>query len=167
MKLLSALNTLICVGMTLFATNPNAETMGIISIVASDPVNEFWLNAGFYTHHFQSNLQLNDNNLGIGGEYRYSTTSAVVLGEFQNSDWGRSDYVGWYWRPLAIGSIGLGAEWGLIDGYPKFSNGGWFPVVVPVASYEYKNIGANIIVIPSYKEQMHGGISLQIKVKLN
>ena len=166
MKLHVVLITLISAGMALISSIATSETWGNISTIESKPLNELWLNPGFYTYHFQSNLQLNDNNLGFGGEYRYSTTSAVVLGEFHNSDWGTSDYIGWYWRPIAIGLIGMGAEIGVIDGYPKFSNGGWFPVVVPVASYEYKNVGANIIVIPNFKEQMHGGISLQLKVKL-
>jgi hypothetical protein len=166
MKSRGLLNTLICVSLTLFSSTSIADSWADISNIESTPVSELWLNAGFFTYHFQSNLQLNDNNLGFGAEYRYSTTSSIVLGEFHNSDWGTSDYAGWYWRPLAIGSVSLGAEMGVIDGYPKFSNGSWFPVLIPLASYEYKNIGANIIVIPNYKQQMHGGISLQFKVKL-
>jgi len=152
--------------MALLYINSFAETWSDISIVGKNPSNEFWANAGFYTYHFKSNVRLNDNNLGLGGEYRYSTTCAIVFGQFHNSDWKTSNYVGWYWRPLAIGQVGLGAELGGIDGYSKVYNGGWFPVVAPVVSYEYKNIGANVIVIPSYKEQLHGGISLQLKVKL-
>lgn len=166
MKSYGALITLMSVCMALISSIATSEASEIILTTETTQLNELWLNAGFYTYHFQSNLQLNDNNLGFGGEYRYSTTSSVVMGEYHNSDWGTSDYAGWYWRPIAIGSIGLGAEMGIIDGYPKFSNGGWFPVLIPVASYEYKNVGANIIVIPNYKEQMHGGISLQLKYKL-
>ncbi len=166
MKVHGLLNTLICVCMTIISSTSNAESWAGISNIESTPINEFWLNAGFFTYHFQSNLHLNDNNLGLGGEYRYSTTSSIVLGEFHNSDWVTSDYVGWYWRPVALGPVSFGAEMGVIDGYPKFANGGWFPVVIPAAGYEYKNIGANIIVIPNYSEQLHGGISLQFKIKL-
>jgi hypothetical protein len=166
MKSRDLLNSLFCLGLALMPTLSNAETRTYISIIEATPLNELWLNAGFFTHHFQNNLHLNSDNLGLGGEYRYSTTSSIVLGEFYNSDWQTSDYVGWYWHPVAVGSLSLGAEMGAIDGYPKYANGGWFPAVIPVASYEYKNYGANIIVIPSYKSQIHGGISLQFKVKL-
>ena len=148
------------------STFSNAETWTYISRAEDTPLNELWLNAGFFTYHFQNNLHLNSNNLGLGGEYRYSTTSSILLGEFHNSDWHTSDYAGWYWRPVTAGSLSFGAVMGAIDGYPKFANGGWFPMLIPAASYDYKNIGANIVVIPNYKEQLHGGISLQFKVKL-
>ena len=166
MKSQSILSKLFFICLALLSTISTAETRGGISMTESSPLDEIWVNAGFYTYHFQKNRNLNDNNPGFGGEYRYTTTSSFVLGQFHNSDWKISDYAGWYWRPLNIGPVGLGAEIGAINGYPKFSNGGWFPVLAPVVSYEYKSVGANLIIIPNYKEQLHGGISVQFKIKL-
>ncbi len=160
------LKTLTCIGLASISSMSTADTSELFAIVESRPISELWLNPGFYTYHFQSDQGFNNNNLGFGGEYRYSTTSSIVVGGFQNSDWKTSDYVGWYWRPITLGPVHLGAEVGGIDGYSRIVNGGWFPVVVPVASLEYNSIGANIVFVPSYKDQLHGGLSLQLKVKI-
>jgi len=157
---------LVCIVLASFSVISAADPTGFFSIVEPKPISELWLNPGFYTYHFQSDQGFNNNNLGFGGEYRYSTTSAIVAGGFHNSDWKTSDYAGWFWRPLAVGPVSLGAVVGGIDGYSRISNGGWFPVALPVASLEYKNIGANMLFVPSYKEQLHGGLSLQLKVKV-
>jgi hypothetical protein len=153
-------------GLTLTSAISLAEGMPGFSANDSTPISELWLNPGFYTYHSQSSTRFNSNNLGWGGEYRYSTHSSIVLGEFHNSDWGTSNYAGWYWRPFRIGPISFGAEIGAIDGYPKMQNGNWFPIVVPVASFENKYLGANFVFVPSYKDQLHGGVSLQFKVKV-
>jgi hypothetical protein len=160
------LKMLVCIVLASFSVISAADPTGFFSIVEPKPISELWLNPGFYTYHFQSDQGFNNNNLGFGGEYRYSTTSAIVAGGFHNSDWKTSDYAGWFWRPLAVGPVSLGAVVGGIDGYSRISNGGWFPVALPVASLEYKNIGANMLFVPSYKEQLHGGLSLQLKVKV-
>ena len=166
MKSKTFLKFLFSLSLTLTSSISYADDSLVLSTVDTIPISELWLNSGFYTYHFQSRNRFNNINFGFGGEYRYSTTSSIVLGEFHNSDWGATNYVGWYWRPLAIGSINLGAEFGAIDGYPKMQNGNWFPVAVPVASYENKYIGANFVFVPSYKDQLHGGISIQLKLKV-
>jgi hypothetical protein len=32
-------------------------------------------------------------------------------------------------------------------------------------SYEYERVGINVAIIPSYKDRLYGGISLQLKLK--
>ncbi len=130
------------------------------------PISEFWINPGFISHHFQTDKGLNNNNYGLGAEYRYSTTSAFTAGEFYNSDRQTSHYAGWYWQPVSFGSLRLGGVVGAFDGYPKMLNGGWFPAVIPVISYEYKSVGANIAIVPTYQNRLYGAISVQLKVKL-
>lgn len=141
----------------------NAETL---DFVTAKPISELWLNAGFLSYHVQTDQGLNNRNFGLGGEYRYSTTSALTAGQFYNSDRQTSHYAGWYWQPLAVGSLRLGAVVGGFDGYPKMRNGGWFLAAIPVASFEYKNVGANIAFVPTYQNRLHGAVSLQLKVKL-
>jgi hypothetical protein len=158
--------SLLVIGLALIPALSAAETKGFISIAESKPVSELWLNPGFYSYHFQKDKGLNNNNFGLGGEYRYSTVSSVTLGVFDNSDRQTSRYIGWYWQPLESGPVRFGAVVGAIDGYPNMLNGGWFIAVIPAASIEYKNIGANLMFVPSYKDRLYGAISLQLKFRV-
>ncbi len=159
--------TLICAGLALSpAVLAAAEETGRSLVVESKPISEFWLNPGFYSYHFERKKQLNDSNFGLGGEYRFSTVNALAAGVFKNSDRHSSRYVDWVWQPIAVGPVRLGAAIGVIDGYPRVNKGGWFPAVVPVASFEHKRVGANLIVIPTYKDKLYGSLSFQVKVKL-
>ena len=159
------LKTLTCIVLASTSAVSTADTLGPFTIVESRPMSELWLNPGFYTYHFQKDRGFNNNNLGLGGEYRYSTTSSITVGDFHNSDWQRSRYIGWYWHPLAWGSVCFGAAVAGMDGYPKMNNGSWFPAVIPAASFEYKGFGANMLFVPSYPNKLHGGLSLQLKMK--
>ena len=144
-----------------------AENLGPFAIVDSKPLSEFWVNPGFYSYHFKKDANLNNNNLGLGGEYRYSTTSSVEVGGFHNSNWKISHYIGWNWQPVELGAVRFGGVVGLINGYPNAFHGGWFPAVLPQASFEHKNIGANIIFTPGYQDRLYAAFSFQLKIKLN
>lgn len=150
------------IGLASISFTSSAETF---SIIESKPISELWLNPGFYSYHFQKNKGLNNSNFGLGGEYRYSTVSSVTLGVFDNSDRQTSYYAGWYWQPLGMGPVRFGAVVGAMNGYPKMQNGGWFLAVIPTASVEYKNVAANLMFIPGYKDRLYGAISLQLKFK--
>jgi len=141
----------------------NAE---IFSLVESKPISELWINPGFYSYHFQKEKGLNNSDFGLGGEYRLSTVGSLTLGLFNNSDRKNSHYAGWYWQPVGLGPVRLGAVVGAMDGYPKMVNGGWFFAVIPTASYEYKNVGANVLFVPSYQDRLYGAISFQLKLKV-
>jgi len=143
-----------------------AGTPGFFSIIESKPVSELWLNPGFYSYHFQKDKGLNNSNFGLGGEYRYSTVSSLTLGVFENSDRQTSHYAGWYWQPVGVGPVRVGAVIGVLDGYPNMLNGGWFLACIPAASIEYKNFGANLLFMPSYKDMLYGAISLQLKLRV-
>jgi len=132
----------------------------------SEPLHQVWIDTGFVTHHFQSDLELNGRNPGVGLEYRFSETMAATAGRFYNSDREHSRYAGLYYQPWTIGGVKLGAVVGAFDGYPKMRDGGWFLAVIPAATFEYKRVGINIAVVPSYKNRLHGGISMQLKLKL-
>ena len=155
----------IAIAILLACSNSNVIAENL-NFVTPQPISEFWLNAGFISHHVQTDKGLNNNNYGLGAEYRYSTTSALTAGEFYNSDRQTSHYAGWYWQPLAIGSLRLGGVVGGFDGYPKMRNGGWFLAAIPVASIEYKRVGLNIAFVPTYQNRLYGAVSFQLKVKL-
>jgi hypothetical protein len=146
--------------------SPTARADNFQSI-ESTPVDELWLNAGFYSYHFQKNIYLDNNNFGLGFEYRYSSISSVTAGRFHNSDKEMSNYAAWCWQPWALGPVRIGALLGAINGYPKAFDRAWFPLALPLASVEYKNFGLNFTIVPTYKETLHGSITLQLKVKLD
>ncbi len=60
----------------------------------------------------------------------------------------------------------MGAVAGGFNGYPKMRDGGWFLAAIPTATIEYERVGINIAVVPTYKDRLHGGISVQLKFKL-
>jgi hypothetical protein len=142
------------------------ETNGFFSIVKPDPISEIWLNPGFYTYHFENDKGLNNTNYGLGGEYRFSKASSITLGVFDNSDSQTSHYMGWYWQPLGVGPVRVGAVIGALDGYPKMLDGGWFLAVIPAASFEYRYFGANILFMPSFQDRFYGAVSLQLKFRV-
>lgn len=130
------------------------------------PAGELWLDSGFATWHFDRDKNLNGGNRGVGGEYRFSGRLAAVAGGFVNSDRRWSDYAGVIWQPAAFGPVRLGAAIAAFNGYPRMRDGGWFPAVVPTVTYEYERVGVNVGIIPSYKDRLYGGISVQLKVRL-
>jgi len=158
--------SLLALSLACITAAPAAETPGWISTTEAKPVSELWVNPGFYSYHFDKDKGFNNDNFGIGAEYRYTTTGAVMLGIFDNSDRQTSRYVGWLWQPLASGPVRIGAVVGTIDGYPHMLNGGWFAAVIPTVSYEYRRLGANLLIVPSYQNRLYGAISLQLKLKV-
>lgn len=128
--------------------------------------SQVWLTSGFATHHFQSDKDLNGRNPGVGLEYRLSDDSALTAGRFYNSDREHSKYLGMYYQPLSYAGVRFGAVLGGFDGYPKMRDGGWFLAAIPTATFEYQRVGVNVAVVPTYKDRLHGGISVQLKFKL-
>ena len=143
-----------------------ADTKGFLKSIEAKPANEIWFTPGFYSYHFDTDKNLNNNNLGLGMEYRYSTVNAVSAGRFYNSDRQISNYAAWYWQPFELGLLRVGALLGAIDGYRRAKNGDWFLMAIPVASYEYQNIGINLTVVPTINDTVYGSITLQLKLKL-
>jgi len=138
----------------------------VFTNIEADPRSEFWLDSGFATYHFNRGKDLNGANWGLGFEYRFSGTMAATAGRFHNSDREYSSYAGVIWQPWALGPVHLGAAIAAFNGYPHMRDGGWFPALVPTLTYEYGRVGVNVGVIPSYKDRLYGGISVQLKLKL-
>ena len=163
MSFKNLLATFACLGLAVVSLASNAKT---ISVVEPKPANELWLNFGEYSYHFDKDKGLNNRNFGLGIEYRYSTRSSIMVGEFHNSDWYTSHYAAWHWQPLGWGPVRFGVVAGAMDGYPKMLDGGWFLAVIPTVGIEYKHIGANLFLVPSYQNRLYGAISLQMKFRV-
>ncbi len=159
------MKTIFFIGVILFFPfTAHAETFAAKQVV--DTTNELWLASGFISYHFQTDKQLRNDNAGLGLEYRYSPNSAIAVGRFNNSDWQTTRYLAWQYQPIKLGPINFGAAIGLFDGYPKVNKSGWFVAVIPALSLTHKRFGANLAVVPTYRDKLHGSISLQLKFKL-
>jgi hypothetical protein len=153
-------------GALLAALCPLAHTDELFTRIEPAPANEWWVDSGFATYHFNRDKDLNGANGGLGAEYKFRADLAATAGRFYNSDRQYSNYVGAIWQPYAIGPVRLGAVIGGFNGYPHMRDGGWFPALIPVATIEYKRVGVNVGFVPSYKDRLYGGISVQLKFKL-
>jgi hypothetical protein len=144
----------------------HAEQTALFETIESKPLSEVWLSPGFYSYHFQRDKGLADGNPGLGAEYRFSTVASLTVGRFYNSDRQYSNFAGVYYQPFAIGKVRLGAVVGAFNGYPKAFDGGWFPALIPVASFDYERVGINVSIVPSYKDRLYGALTFQLKLKV-
>jgi hypothetical protein len=143
-----------------------ANDDGLITVIEVERKNELWLNAGMHSYHYDKSQSFNNNNVGFGAEYQFSSVASVTVGGFKNSDSSHSNYAGIFWQPLSISLIRVGLAGGGFNGYSSTNNGGWFPAVFPVATIEWRRIGANVFFIPTVGDRVHGAISLQLKLKV-
>ena len=143
-----------------------ADGDSLIGLIQPEPKHELWINAGMYSYHYDKSQSFNNNNIGFGAEYRFSSVASVTTGGFKNSDSTLSNYVGIYWQPIALGFINLGIVGGGFNGYTSTNNGGWFPAIFPAATVEGKWVGANLFFIPTVGDRIHGAVSLQLKFKV-
>ena len=134
-------------------------------ITATSPMvwADVWLNPGFYTHHFERDKNLNNNNGGFGIEATITDTYSLTAGVFHNSDRVTSHYIGAYVMPVKVGYVKLGAAVGAFDGYPQMRNGGWFPALVPTMAIEGRRLGLNVSFVPRVGDSVHSALSFQIK----
>lgn len=145
---------------------PLAQAGNPFTQVEPAPKSALWIDSGFLTAHFESGKGLNGNNKGLGAEYRWSGTLAATAGRFHNSDRAWSSYAGVVWQPYALGPVRVGAAIAMFDGYPRMRGGGWFPAVVPTLTHDWSRVGVNLGIVPSYKDRLYGGISVQFKLKV-
>jgi hypothetical protein len=146
-----------------------AVVMGLCtSLAKADSLDRpsLWVNAGFYTAHFDHYKDLRNANPGLGLEWTLNDTYSITAGGFKNSDNQHSDYVGMYVLPWRWQNFKAGAVVGAFDGYPRANQGGWFPALIPVVSWEGAQWGINTAIIPTVKDKLYGGISFQMKYKL-
>ena len=129
--------------------------------------SRLWLNAGFYSAHFDTHKGLRNANPGLGFEYRLDESWSATAGRFINSDNAHSSYVGAYYQPWTVSGIRLGVVGGAFNGYPKAFNGGWFPAVIPVATWEGPRFGLNVALVPPLQDRLYGAISFQLKLRLH
>ena len=148
------------------ASEKSDTSDSVFQILEPKTKNQLWINPGMVSYHFQKDQNLNGGNWGAGLEYRFNTVASVTAGRFYNSDRAYSNYAGVYYQPVAIGPIKIGDVFGGFNGYPQTNHGGWFAAAVPALTWEGDWVGANVFVIPTIENRVHGAISLQLKFKV-
>lgn len=131
---------------------------------------QVWLNPGIYSHHFDSDKGLRNNNAGFGAEVRLAGDHGVMAGNFINSNGRRSSYAGYQWRPLhwqwAGLELGAAVAVSAFDGYPNYRDGAWFVAPLPMLTIEGRRFGANLSVIPTVANRFDGAIAIQVKMRI-
>lgn len=124
-----------------------------------------WGNLGAFSTHLDRDKHYNEDNVGLGLEYRLRPDMGLMAGAFHNSLRQTSSYVALHWLPLSWGSWRLGAVAGVMNGYPGMENGGPFLAALPMASYEGTRFGLNLGLIP-HVDRVDGALFLQLKLRL-
>lgn len=134
------------------------------------PSPQVWMNPGLYSEHFNKDKNLRNDNLGVGAEVHITGSRGFMIGSYVNSNCARSHYGAYLWRPMHWSLFGLhlyaGAAFGVIDGYPNYKHGGWFPIVLPLFAIEGRRVGANFSVIPTISNRVDGAVAIQVKLRV-
>jgi hypothetical protein len=137
-----------------------------VVVIAPAALADIWVNPGFYSHHFDTSKNLNNNNHGFGVEASITDTYSLTAGVFENSDRATSHYMGAYVMPFKVGALKAGAAIGAFDGYPKMRDGGWFPALIPTMAIEGRRLGLNISYTPKIGDKVNSALSFQVKFNI-
>lgn len=152
--------------LTLAAPAALAESSSTTLDLASASSSQLWLNVGGFSRHFKRQNGYNENNLGLGIEYRTSPEISYMAGSYYNSVRKNTTYAAVNWQPWSMGAFKLGAAVGLMNGYPAMNRGGNFFAALPMVTYEGRRFGINVGLIPSIKN-VDGAVIVQFKVRMN
>jgi hypothetical protein len=132
---------------------------------------QIWLTSGFLSHHFKRDAGYNEQNTGLGFEYRFDDSNAIVGGIYRNSVRERSHYLEYAWTPIGIGPVRIGAAAGGVDGYPQLRNGKLAFAFMPIATVDFKlfnhDAGLNFVYIPTVAPRVDGALAMQLKIRLH
>jgi hypothetical protein len=139
--------------------------MAALTAQAEFDTQRLWVNAGFYSAHFDTQKGLRNANPGIGVEYRIDPNWSATAGRFRNSNNADSSSVGVYYQPWSYAGVKWGGVVGAFNGYPNAFNGGWFPALIPTATLESGHWGLNVALVPPLKDRLYGAVSFQLKYR--
>jgi hypothetical protein len=136
----------------------------------AEAASQLWLTTGFRSYHFKRSAAYNENNSGIGFEWRFDAERRISGGIYDNSVRETTHYLHYVWTPLHLGVVHIGGAAGLIDGYPELNKGKPAFSLIPVATLDFKifshDVGLNLVYIPTIAKQVDGSLALQFKVRL-
>ena len=113
------------------------------------------------SHHMRS-TNLNENNFGLGIEYKLYPDTYLSAGAYKNSYSKTSAYLGVLYQPLELGDFHFGALAGTINGYPSRNDGKFDLMLSPVVTYRGTKYMVEMPIIIS-KKQTTLGLSFGFK----
>lgn len=140
---------------------------------ASWCANGLWVDAMVGSYHINPDKHFEDFNPGLGIECWPGQQWALTAGGFRNSLRRPSWYGGAVWAPEFAhwGFVRVAVMGGIISGY-NYGNWGLGrdhtigPVVAPLLMFEYRRVGANVIVIPPIpSDDLPFTFGFQLRVK--
>lgn len=134
----------------------------LISTGAS--AGEYWGVMTLGSYHVNPAEHYNENNLGLGVEYRRDALIATA-GAYRNSAYKNSVYAMVGALPIEVGPFKMGGLVGIANGYPLMNNGGIVPAAAGIIALEGERAGVNLVIIPGIKEKTPLTIAVQVKVK--
>lgn len=136
------------------------------------PEHELWVTSGFLSHHTQNSNRYNQHNDGLGVEWRWTADWQFNAGHYRNSVRHGSTYAQMGWTPLQTAlpldlRLRAGASVGVINGYSRVRDGGYFATLVPMVTVETGRIGLNLVYVPTIGKRVDGAFALQLKLHVN
>jgi hypothetical protein len=118
-----------------------------------------------FSYHLERSHEPNEGNYGFGIEQSLSPEVAVTVGFYRNSRTARkatSAYGAFAYKPVVVGPIRAGLMFGAVTGYQLAP---LLPAVAAVASYQGKEVGINVHLLPSLRTRSLGTIGVQLTQK--
>ena len=138
-----------------------AFLLGAISMVACQGNTADWLVSTVRSYHLERR-DYEESNLGLGIETDVSQRIRLALGFYRNSERRDSLYGAAVWCPESV-RWGHWRGCGLAGGVTGY-NETVAPLAGAVLSYEGKEWGANLLILPNKRgDLMSGVIALQVK----
>lgn len=131
--------------------------LGVMLICSGAIQAETYATLFTHSYHFKRPTLYNENNWGLGFEHTLTDSWRAAAGIYRNSTRHDTVYVGGIYAPIRDYGFRVGAVLGLATGY----NHSVVPLFFPTLSYEYRDVGVNIILVPS------SVVGLQLKWKFD
>jgi hypothetical protein len=126
--------------------------------------DDWWVVATVHSFHTNRTAGYNENNFGIGLEKKLTENLTFGFGEYRNSIWNNSTYIGFMYTPFHLWGLKAGAMMGLINGYSSDVNA-YSPLLIPALVYEKNKWGINAIFVPPITSVDSGVVGFQVKYK--
>lgn len=128
-------------------------------------IADMWLNVGGLSKHFGEREQrFNEINNGFGIEVETKGITASA-GVYRNSIDRSSRYALVEKLFLTRDRFGIGLSAGLVDGY-YYRDGGFFPVILPMARWDGDTLGIRAIFIPPVDDRVVSAFALQFRIRI-
>ena len=102
---------------------------------------------------------------GIRGEDNAETPQVSPDSISLHPSYGNYQWRALHWQLSGI-DVNAGIPVAAFDGYPRMRDGGWFVVPLPLLSIEGRYLGANLTVVPTIGDRLHGAIAVQFKLRV-